>query len=207
MDPFEALQRVAQPLGEAIRMTAGPTAEHPGSGGRPPADRRPGRDRRVRQGAGAQPGPLADPGGRNGQRGRPGLHSGPVPRPWPRRRRRDTFTVPAMNLRALPYHAARAVFRAAREGRGQGDHLRDGPLRDGLHRSAPGGVRRVHPGSRRRRRLPGPVFIQGDHFQISAKKYASKPAEEVKAVTATDSTRRWQPASTTSTSTPRRSST
>ena len=28
----------------------------------------------------------------------------------------------------------------------------------------------------------GPVFIQGDHFQISAKKYASKPRSEVKAV-------------------------
>jgi len=49
----------------------------------------------------------------------------------------------------------------------------------------------------------GPLFVQGDHFQINAKKYASDPEGEVGAVKALIA-RRWRPASTTSTSTPRR---
>ena len=58
---------------------------------------------------------------------------------------------------------------------------------------------------RRSAGIRGPVFIQGDHFQVSVKKYAVDPTTEVEAVKAL-ANEPSRPASTTSTSTPRRSS-
>ncbi len=53
----------------------------------------------------------------------------------------------------------------------------------------------------------GPVFIQGDHFQVNAKKYAVDPTPEVDAVKALAREAVAARASTTSTSTRRRWST
>ncbi len=92
------------------------------------------------------------------------------------------FTVPALNLRMLTYDAARAVFRAA--------HMIDaGALIFEIARSEIGYTEQrpaeyasvvlaaaISEGHR------GPVFIQGDHFQVSAKKYAAAPEAEMKAV-------------------------
>jgi fructose/tagatose bisphosphate aldolase len=95
-----------------------------------------------------------------------------------------TFTVPAMNLRALSYHAACAVFRAARG-------LDAGALIFEIARSEIGYTdqRPAEYASNVlaaaiREGYEGPVFIQGDHFQVSAKRYASSPVEEVEAVKA-----------------------
>jgi fructose/tagatose bisphosphate aldolase len=95
---------------------------------------------------------------------------------------RNDFTVPAMNLRALSYHAARAVFRAAR-------HRQAGAIIFEIARSEMGYTNQrpaeytssivaaaVAEGWR------GPVFIQGDHFQVSAKRFAEAPLKEVAAV-------------------------
>jgi len=92
------------------------------------------------------------------------------------------FTVPAMNLRMLAYDSARAVFRAARK-------LDVGALIFEIARSEIGYTEQrpseyasavlaaaIKEGFR------GPVFIQGDHFQTSAKKYASAPESEVKTI-------------------------
>ncbi len=95
---------------------------------------------------------------------------------------RNDFTVPAMNLRALPYHAARAVFRAAHE-------LQAGALIFEIARSEMGYTDQ-RPAEYASCVLAaaiaegyvGPVFIQGDHFQISAKRFAESPQTETQAV-------------------------
>jgi len=92
------------------------------------------------------------------------------------------WTVPAMNLRTLTYDMARAVFRAA--------NARDvGALIFEIARSEIGytGQRPAEYstaiiGAAIREGFRGPLFIQGDHFQISAKKYATAPEAEVGAV-------------------------
>ncbi len=92
------------------------------------------------------------------------------------------FTVPAMNLRALAYDMARAVFRAA-------NRLEVGPMIFEIARSEIGytdmrpseyatdvlaaAVKEGH---------EGPVFIQGDHFQVNAAKYGQDPETELKAL-------------------------
>jgi len=92
------------------------------------------------------------------------------------------FTVPAINVRALTYDTARAVFRAAQAcgagamifeiARSEIDYTRQRPAEYACTVTAAA----LKTGYR------GPLFIQGDHFQVGAKKYAKDPAGEVKAV-------------------------
>jgi len=92
------------------------------------------------------------------------------------------FTVPAMNLRAMTYEMSQAVFKAAQQ-------LNAGALLFEIARSEIGytGQRpaeyvssilaaAIKTGYR------GPLFVQGDHFQISASRYAQDPDAEFKAV-------------------------
>lgn len=92
------------------------------------------------------------------------------------------FTVPAMNLRMLAYDSARAVFRAARA-------LEAGALIFEIARSEigytdqrPAEYATAVLGAAIKEGVRGPVFIQGDHFQVSAKKYAAGAEGELKAV-------------------------
>lgn len=92
------------------------------------------------------------------------------------------FTVPAMNLRALPFDAARAVFRVAKR-------IDAGALIFEIARSEIGYTNQ-RPGEYASSVLAGaiaegwsgPVCIQGDHFQFSAKKMKSDPEGEVRAL-------------------------
>jgi len=92
------------------------------------------------------------------------------------------YTVPAINLRALSFYAARAVFRSA-------ICLDAGPFIFEIARSEIGYTAQ-RPAEYATSILAaaiaegyhGPVFLQGDHFQISAKKYASNPTAEMQAV-------------------------
>lgn len=96
-----------------------------------------------------------------------------------------TFTVPAMNLRALTYDVARAVFRAALR-------LKVGAMIFEIARSEmgytfqrPAEYVSAVLGAAIKEGYRGPVFIQGDHFQVNGKKYAAGGAErdkELKAV-------------------------
>ena len=94
----------------------------------------------------------------------------------------SNFTVPAINLRALTFDLASAVFRAAIS-------LDAGALIFEIARSEIGYTAQrpaeyvtsvlaaaVAEG------FTGPVFIQGDHYQVSAKRYASDPEAELQAV-------------------------
>ncbi len=92
------------------------------------------------------------------------------------------WTVPAMNLRTLTYDMARAVFRAALS-RNVGAMIFEIARSEiGYTDQRPAEYATVIIGAAIREGYRGPLFIQGDHFQVSAKKYASAPDEEVQAV-------------------------
>jgi len=93
-----------------------------------------------------------------------------------------TFTVPAINIRGLAYDTARALFRARKK-------LDAGAVICEIARSEisytgqrPAEYTFVVLGAALREGWTGPVFLQGDHFQVNAKKYAAGPAAELQAV-------------------------
>jgi len=93
-----------------------------------------------------------------------------------------TFTIPAVNLRMLAYDSARAVFRAARK-------IDAGAIIFEIARSEisytdqrPAEYVSAVLAAAVREDFRGPVFIQGDHFQAGAKKYAADPEAELKAI-------------------------
>jgi fructose/tagatose bisphosphate aldolase len=92
------------------------------------------------------------------------------------------FTVPAINIRGLTYDAAQAVFRAAIKGqvgpvifeiaRSEIDYTLQRPIEYICAVTAAA----IKTGYR------GPIFLQGDHFQINARKFAADAAKETQAV-------------------------
>ncbi|MEX1998043.1 MAG: class II fructose-bisphosphate aldolase [Gemmatimonadales bacterium] len=92
------------------------------------------------------------------------------------------FTVPAINIRILSYDTARAVFRAARA-RNAGAILCEIARSEMAYTDQrPGEYATVILAAALREGFPGPVFIQGDHFQVNHKKYAADPEAEVGAI-------------------------
>src|SRR5712672_590324 len=94
------------------------------------------------------------------------------------------FTVPAMNIRGMAYDTGRSIFRCA-------VRLKVGALILEIARSEiaytdqrPAEYVAVMLAAALREGFRGPVFIQGDHFQVNAKKYAAAPRPEVDAVKA-----------------------
>src|SRR3954470_5789513 len=92
------------------------------------------------------------------------------------------FTVPAMNIRGMTYDTARALFRSA-------VRLKVGALILEIARSEiaytdqrPAEYVAVMLAAAMREGFRGPVFIQGDHFQVNAKKFAVDPVTEVNGV-------------------------
>src|SRR5947199_4346027 len=92
------------------------------------------------------------------------------------------FTTPAMNIRVLSYDSARAVFRAAKR-------LDVGALICEIARSEIGYTEQrpaeyvaVMTAAALREGFTGPLFIQGDHVQVNAKKYAADPETELQAL-------------------------
>jgi fructose-bisphosphate aldolase, class II len=87
-----------------------------------------------------------------------------------------------MNIRAAAYDTGRALFAAARELEGRRADLRDRPLEIGYTDQRPAEYVAVMTAAAIREGWSGPLFIQGDHFQVNAKKYAADPEPEVRAV-------------------------
>lgn len=94
----------------------------------------------------------------------------------------NTFTVPAINVRGMNFNTARAIFRAA-------TRFKVGALLLEIARSEIGytGQRPVEYvssllGAAIKEGFRGPLFVQGDHFQVSAKGYKVHPEKEVQAV-------------------------
>ena len=92
------------------------------------------------------------------------------------------FTVPAINIRGLTYDAAQAVFRAAIKGqvgpvifeiaRSEIDYTLQRPIEYICAVTAAAIKTGYH----------GPIFLQGDHFQVNAKKFAADAAKETQSV-------------------------
>ena len=85
------------------------------------------------------------------------------------------FTVPAINVRGLSYDVARAVFRAAL-------HLKAGAFIFELTRTEshytdqrPAELAAVVVAAALREGFEGPVFIQGDHYQVNATQIRQRP--------------------------------
>ena len=94
------------------------------------------------------------------------------------------FTTPAMHDRILSYDTGRALFRAAKR-------LDAGAIICEIARSEiaytdqrPAEYVAVMTAAALREGFTGPLFIQGDHVQVNAKKYAADPDAELKALRA-----------------------
>src|SRR5580765_4842831 len=92
------------------------------------------------------------------------------------------FTTPAMNVRILSYDTGRAIFRAAKR-------LDVGALICEIARSEIGYTEQrpaeyvaVMTAAALREGFTGPLFIQGDHVQVNAKKYAVDAETELQAI-------------------------
>lgn len=94
------------------------------------------------------------------------------------------FTVPAINVRGLAYDTARAIFRTALRLDAGAFILEIARSEIGYTDQRPAEYVAVMIGAALREGFRGPLFIQGDHFQVNAKKYAADPAAERGAVEA-----------------------
>jgi hypothetical protein len=95
-----------------------------------------------------------------------------------------TFTVPAHNIRALTFDVARALFRAAMRHDVGAFIFEIARSEIGYTEQRPAEYAACVLGAAIKEGWKGPVFIQGDHFQASAKKWAAPDgrAAEVKAL-------------------------
>lgn len=93
-----------------------------------------------------------------------------------------TFTTPAFNLRALSHHAARAMFRAAMKINGGAFIFELARSEMSYSAQRPSEYVTNILAAAIAEGFVGPVFIQGDHFQVSAKKYQANPEAELQAV-------------------------
>jgi len=94
----------------------------------------------------------------------------------------NNFTTPAINLRSLSFYAAREVFKIAH-------HIEAGAFIFELARSETGYTDQRPSeyaanilGAAIAEGHSGPVFIQGDHYQVSASRYQDSPEAEMQAV-------------------------
>ncbi|HCB01232.1 MAG TPA: aldolase, partial [Anaerolineae bacterium] len=86
-----------------------------------------------------------------------------------------SFTTPAFNLRALSYHAARAMFRAALKINGGAFIFELARSEMSYSAQRPSEYVTNILAAAIAEGFVGPVFVQGDHFQVSAKKYQTNP--------------------------------
>ena len=89
------------------------------------------------------------------------------------------FTVPALNIRGLPYELCRAIFRTAIKMNAGAFIFELAKSEMGYTFQKPQELSTVILGAAIKEGYTGPVFIQGDHFQVNAKNYAQDPEKEV----------------------------
>lgn len=94
------------------------------------------------------------------------------------------FTVPAINVRAMSYDVARSIFRTAIKLEAGAFLLEIARSEIAYTEQRPAEYVAVMLAAALREGFRGPVFIQGDHFQVNHKKYAVDPVPEVEAVKA-----------------------
>src|SRR5689334_1145474 len=94
------------------------------------------------------------------------------------------FTVPAINVRGMAYDTARSIFRTAVRMKAGAFVLEIARSEIAYTDQRPAEYVAVMLAAALREGFRGPVFIQGDHFQVNAKKFAADRRTEVDAVKA-----------------------
>ncbi|MGK7346647.1 MAG: class II fructose-bisphosphate aldolase [Candidatus Nitrospinota bacterium M3_3B_026] len=89
------------------------------------------------------------------------------------------YTVPAVNLRGMTYDAARALIRTALKNNTGPFIFEIARSEVGYTKQRPGEYAAVVIAAAVKEGWEGPVFIQGDHFQVNAKKHQEDPEKEV----------------------------
>jgi hypothetical protein len=89
------------------------------------------------------------------------------------------FTVPAINVRGAAYDTARSIFRTAIKMNAGAFILEIARSEIAYTDQRPAEYVSVMLAAALREGFRGPVFIQGDHFQVNAKKFAVDPVAEV----------------------------
>jgi fructose/tagatose bisphosphate aldolase len=92
------------------------------------------------------------------------------------------FTVPAINIRGLTYDMARAVFRAALRNKVGAVVFEIARSEIGYTFQRPAEYAHAVTAAAIKEGFTGPLFIQGDHFQASAKNFAKNAQAEVQAL-------------------------
>jgi fructose/tagatose bisphosphate aldolase len=92
------------------------------------------------------------------------------------------FTVPAINVRGMAYDTGRAIFRTANRLKAGAFILEIARSEIGYTEQRPAEYVSVMLAAALREGFRGPLFIQGDHFQVNHKKFAADPKTEVDAV-------------------------
>ena len=89
------------------------------------------------------------------------------------------FTVPAINLRTLTFDLARAIFRVAKKLNAGTFIFEIAKSEMGYTGQIPAEYTSMCLAAAIAEKFSGPVFIQGDHFQLKAKNYNENPQKEL----------------------------
>jgi len=89
------------------------------------------------------------------------------------------FCVPAINLRTLTYDLAKAIFRVAKRNNSGAFILEIAKSEIGYTDQPPMEYVAMCLAAAIKEDYQGPVFIQGDHFQVSEKRYKENPEKEM----------------------------
>jgi fructose/tagatose bisphosphate aldolase len=92
------------------------------------------------------------------------------------------FTVPAINLRSMTYDLARAIFRVAKKNGSGAFAFEIARSEIGYTDQPPIEYAGVVLAAAARENYSGPVFIQGDHFQVNAAKFKENPGKEIESL-------------------------
>ncbi|MEX2080805.1 MAG: aldolase, partial [Dehalococcoidia bacterium] len=92
------------------------------------------------------------------------------------------FTVPAVNIRGMAFDMSRALFRAMQSREASATVFELARSEMGYTFQEPAELAAVVLAAAIAEGYQGPVFIQGDHFQANAKKFAGDPEEESRAL-------------------------
>lgn len=94
------------------------------------------------------------------------------------------YTVPAINVRGMSYDTARSIFRTAKKLNAGAFLLEIARSEIAYTDQRPSEYVAVMTAAALREGWRAPIFIQGDHFQVNAKKFAVDPVAEVNNVKA-----------------------
>lgn len=94
------------------------------------------------------------------------------------------WTVPAINLRGMTYDLARAIFRVAKRNNSAAFIFEIAKSEMGYTAQPPIEYSAVILAAAIKEEYAGPVFIQGDHFQVNLKKYQENPDKEIEGLQA-----------------------